>query len=170
MNGVVLDPPWKQALVEFLATNPQPGDLVTRTQLERWFGIKVPARLSLSEARNIELQFLANRDRWADELLRRHQIQFSEKDREEGGWRVLAPEEVARFTRKAADRDLRKALRKQRDRLAHTNLANLTPAQLVEHAETLVRSSRKLQALKDEDRRPVELPALPKALPRRNGS
>lgn len=162
-----LDPIWRQAVREFLNTDPQPGDLVTRSQLEEWFEMKRPARGSYDEIRNYELRFLSMRDRWADELLRKHTIQFADKDRDEDGWRVLAPGEVAAFTRKQSDRELKKALRRQRERLAYTDLAALTPPQQREHAETLVRASWKQRALRDADKKVIELPALPKALPRR---
>jgi len=166
-GGTKLHPIWKQAVQDFLATDPSPGDALTRVQLEDWLEMRRPARGTYEEIRDFELRFLAARDRFADELLRKHQIQFGEKDRDANGWRVLAPGEVAKFTRKQSEHELKKALRRQRERLAHTDLSGLSPEQQRDHAETLVRNSWKLRALKDADKRAMELPALPKALPRR---
>jgi hypothetical protein len=171
MTGEVqLDPPWKQAVHEFLGTNPKPGDIVKRERLEKWLGMRRPLRGTFEEIRNYELRFLSMRDRWAEELMKKHQLQFSEKEREEGGWRVLAPHEVAKFTRRQSDRDLKKALRKQRERLAFTDLTALDPPQQREHAETLIRCSWKLKAMKEADKMPVQLPMLPIPLPRRKGN
>jgi hypothetical protein len=166
-NETKLHPIWKQAVKDFLAADQKPGDVVTRPQLEKWFEMRRPARGTYEEIRDYELKFLATRDRFADELLRKHQIQFGEKDRDADGWRVLAPGEVAKFTRKQSEHELKKALRRQRERLAHTDLSGLTPEQQRDHAETLVRNSWKLRAIKDTDKRAIELPALPMALPRR---
>lgn len=166
-DSIKLHPVWRQAVYDFLETMPKPGDLVTRSQLEAWFEMRRPARGTFDEIRSYELLFLSLRDRWADELLRKNQIQFEAKDRDADGWRVLAPSEVAAFTRRHSDRELKKALRKQRERLAHTDLTELTPQQQIEHAQTLVRCSWKLRAIKEVDKKPVELPTLPKALPRR---
>jgi hypothetical protein len=166
-DNVKLHPIWRQAVQDFLATDPQPGDAVTRQQLEAWFEMTRPTRGTYNEIRDYELRFLATRDRFCDELLRKHQVQFGEKERDEDGWRVLAPGEVAKFTRRQSERELKKALRRQRERLAHTDLSGLTPEQQRDHAETLVRCSWKQRALRDAEKRAIELPALPKALPRR---
>ena len=162
-----LHPIWKQAVQDFLAADPKPGDVVTRTQLEKWFEMRRPARGTYEEIRDYELRFLATRDKFCDELLRKNQIQFGDKERDEDGWRVLAPGDVAKFTRKQSERELKKALRRQRERLAHTDLSGLTPEQQRDHAETLVRCSWKQRALRDAEKRAIEVPSLPKALPRR---
>lgn len=165
--NVTIHPEWKHAVVAFLANDPKPGDVVTREQLEHWFSLKYPAHGSREEFEKHNLRFLALRSKFFDELMRKHQVQLSEKEQKRGGWRVLAPNEVAGFTRQQSTKELKKAIRKQRDRLAFTDLSALTSAELREHAEVLVRSSWKLRALNEVDRKPVEFPAPPKALPRK---
>ncbi len=164
-----LHPIWKQAVQDFLETDPQPDDVVTMQQLEEWFELSRPTiGCTFEQFEKYKLRFLALRTQWQHELLRKHQFQFDEKERG-GGWRVLAPDEVARFTRRQSDRELKKVLARQRDRLAHTDLTELTQAQQKDHAETLVRCSWKLRAIKDVDKKKIELPDLPKPLPRRKG-
>lgn len=165
-DSLKIHPEWKNAVSEFLARNPKPGDIVTRPELEDWFSMKRPASGTFEAIQEFNLRFLSFRDRWAEELMRKHQIQLGEKDTKLDGWPVLAPNEVASFTARQSTKELKKALRKQRDRLAFTDLSELTPAEQLEHAETLVRSSWKLRALKDADKKPIEFPAPPKALPR----
>lgn len=169
-----LHPIWKQAVQDFLATDPQPDDVVTMEQLKEWFEMPsltletIGKRDPEKAVEDYKLRFLALRHQWQHELLRKHQIQFDEKERG-GGWRVLAPDEVARFTRRQSDRELKKVLARQRERLAHTDLSELSQAQQRDHAETLVRCSWKLRAIKDVDKKKIELPELPKPLPRRKG-
>lgn len=166
MNDIKLHPEWKQAVVDFLATNPRPGDIVTREQLEAWFGMKRPREGRWETIKAYELKFLQRFDRWHDELMRKHQIQLGKKSREDDGWKVLHPAEVAGYTRKASDREILKSLSKQRLRLACTDLSSLTPKQLREHAETTVRASWKQAAIVSSNRKAVELPELPKPKPR----
>lgn len=166
-SNTKLHPIWRQAVQDLVAIDPQPGYVLTREHLEHWLEVKRPARGTYEEIRDYELKFLAMRDRFFDELLRKHQIQFGEKDRGADGWKILPPHEVAKYSRKQSDRDLKKTLRRQRERLAHTDLTGLNPEQQREHAETLVRCSWKLRAIKEADKRELELPAPPKALPRR---
>lgn len=167
MDRLPLSPAWKEAVHAFIETSPKPGDLVTRAQLEEWLGMKRPTRGTFDEMRAFELKFLSSWDSWCDHLLRKHQIQFDIRDRNADGWRVLAPSEVAAFTRRHSDKELRRALRRQRERLSHTDLSELNQDQTREHAETLIRCSWKLRAIKEVDKRPLELPSLPAALPRK---
>lgn len=166
MSDVLLDPAWRQAVADFLATSPQPGDVVTREQLEAWLGMKRPRSGTWEGMKKFELNFLRQSSRWRDELMETHQIQLEEKSREAGGWKVLHPADVASYSRKTMDRDALRALAKQRRRLACTDLSGLTPPQLREHAEATVRASWKRAAIIASNRRAVELPALPAQKPR----
>lgn len=172
-----LDPPWKQAVADFLATDPKPGAVVTRAQLEEWFGLR-PLNLGAfptidSARRQIygrELLFLSLRDSFMNTLLREHQIQFADRDAKLDAWRVMAPEDVAPYTLKRATREAGRALRRQRERLTHTNLSSMNTEQLRAHMEATIRNSLKRRALRQADRAPIELPEPPKSLPRRKQS
>ncbi len=96
-----LDPIWKQAVEDFLSTDPKPGDLITREWLEKAFELKRPKSGTWEEIHRYDLRFLSMRENWADNLLRKHGIQFTEKERDADGWRVLAPGDVV--ARRALD-------------------------------------------------------------------
>lgn len=158
MNGGAttrLDPAWKQAVLDFLDLDPQPGTTVDDAWLRQHFELPVPVKAGAAEWNAYQLRMLKFTDEFKSMLAEQFNLILS--DRHEGQMRVLHPSEVADYTTHRALRDLRAALRKQAFRLKHTNLLDMTPEDRMRHIEAQARNQMKVKALRDADK--AELPS-----------
>lgn len=165
-------PEWIEAADQVAAMNPTPGTVITLEWLDGIFQIPKP-KLKFGDENFEEnqkllaaynLRWLNAVTNWKTYLMETHHIQV--EDKSQGGWRVLAPNQVADFVMKQSTNKLRKALRSAKNRLSNTDLSKLTPDELNNHVAVNRRVNFKARILSDEDRKPLQPPELPKPLPR----
>lgn len=166
MDETKLDPAWKQAAMDFIALDPQPGMTVDDDWLNSHFDLNMPTEASAEEWSRFQLKRLRYTDEFKRMLAEKHSIILS--DRHEGKMRVLAPGEVAEYTESKAVRELRATLRKQTFRMRCTNLIGMTQEELKRHMQTQARIQLKVHMMREADRleldRPSEKPAVPSRL------
>ncbi len=71
-DAVMLHPEWRNALAAIVASDPQPGDLIRREDLERM--LELPEAHSIDQFHARQLKWLQQFERLRDELLVVHKI------------------------------------------------------------------------------------------------
>jgi hypothetical protein len=139
---VTLFPPWRQAILDFMAAGFKPGDIVPHAWLAEHFGMPVlhdATTLSVAEYRDRQFQWLANIEAMKAELLEQHQIFLCSVFGQ--GWRWVPPHEQTGEAVKKFERDARHAYRQVGMRLTHLRIAELTDGQRRENSDAIGRLS-----------------------------
>lgn len=159
-----LYPAWKQAVLDFLDLDPQPGTTIDDAWLDEHFDMTRPGRAGPEEWKNYQLKRLKYTDEFKAMLAEKFNLILS--DRHGGQMRVLAPAEVAQYTEVRAKRDLRSALKKQVFRLKNTNVLDMTPEQRRDHVEVQARAILKDRMLSEAEKAELPMPTEKAPLPR----
>lgn len=139
---VTLFPPWKQAVLDFMAAGFKPGDLIPHSWLAEHFGMPVlhdAAILSVADYRDRQFEWLANIESLKTELLEGHQIFLSSVHGQ--GWRWVPAHEQTPVAVERFEREAKRAYRKAGMRLMHVRVAELTDGQRRENVDAIGRLS-----------------------------
>lgn len=140
--SVTLHPRWKQAIVDFLAAGFKPGDLISHAWLAEHFGMPLlddAARLTPSEYRERQFEWLQYIEAVKAELLERHQVFLKSVYGE--GYRWVPPHEQTGIAVDQFEREARRAYRKAGARLTHVRASELTDSQRQENLDAIGRLS-----------------------------
>lgn len=159
-----LDPAWKQAVLDFLDLDPQPGTVIDEAWLCDHFELPKPVVGGEDTWQRWQLKFLSYRDNFRTQLGEDFNIQLS--DKENGQLRVLHPSEVAEYTEAKARRELRAALRKRSWKLKHTDLLGMDAAARGRHLEAMARTQLQAKLLREAEKAELPKPKEPAPLPR----
>jgi len=131
-------PFWRQAVEHFLAGKFAPGDLVSYEWLYREFEIVIPIDdMPVKEAKKSELAFLGAFKSFEGTLLRDHQIALS--NIRGVGYQYVHPVEQTKWAEDHGDAEVKKSLRKRRDRLVNVRLEALNADQRRQNMDGLAR-------------------------------
>jgi hypothetical protein len=131
-------PFWRLAVKNFLDGGFAPGDIVSFEWLYGQFEIVRPAPdTPLAQAQKAELAFLSAFQSFQEALLADHQIAL---DSVKGvGYQIIPPARQTAWAEDRGDTELKKALRKRRDRLVNVNMTSLTQGERRQNADALAR-------------------------------
>lgn len=138
MDGTVeILPLWRNALANFIATDPKPGDVIKRTWLMEQFGIEKP--ITAEEQQSAQLQFLHDFLEFKEALLEEHKMEL--RSIIGVGFEVIHPREQTRFALERGTKAIGKEIRKMAKSVAHVNTAALSEAELRERTDGLAKIS-----------------------------
>lgn len=137
-SGVELYPVWRQALLKFREAGFSRDEIVPHSWFYEAFGIKMPDDSTpLKIAQKAELMRLGQFERLRAALLEQDQIDLVS---EPGlGYRIIPPREQTRRAYEDGVTEIKKAVRKMRDRSVNVNTTALTADERRDHANTLAR-------------------------------
>lgn len=127
---------WKFAVKELLSLKPKPGHFISREWLHEQFGIYEPTSWTRDEWLQYNFKFLANMEKFRDELLEVHNIDLV-KVRNKRGWVVLHPKDQTRNALEEGLREIANSLTRTTKRILYVDTAALTPKQKQENLEAL---------------------------------
>ncbi len=131
-------PFWRQAVEHFLSESFAPGDIISYEWLYREFEITRPTEETpLGRAQKAELAFLGAFQSFQSALLHDHQIALT--NIKGVGYQYVRPEEQTKWAEDQGDGELKKALRKRRDRLMNVPLHLLDADHRRQNADSLAR-------------------------------
>ena len=132
-------PSWKQAVTDFVAGNPKPGDVITEGWKHIHFGIRPPAYADSETWKAYQLRMLNAFNSFQATLLEDHQVHL--KSDRCGGHTVLAPQEQTRSAMEGYNAGIKKALKKSHTKLENVAVSELTSDERKEHTDAQVRLS-----------------------------
>lgn len=134
---IQLYPPWRNAITQADLT---PGSLLTYDNLFAWFEIVKPEPdTPKAVSDKAELQFLGQMSKFTEALLMEKQIAL--RNTVGAGYTVVKSSEQGQWGYEECLKELRRAIRKGRDRVIHTNLQTLTTTERQQHADYLAKMS-----------------------------
>jgi len=135
MNKAELFPSWKQAVENYVAQNPEPGSVLTRTWLMEQFGIPQPT--TVEEFQKAGLLFLQAFTKFRESLLVDHLIDL-QTDRN-GNYEVIHPKDQTRIAMETRLREITRSFRKMHTSVAFVNTNALTESQRAENTDAMVK-------------------------------
>lgn len=131
-------PPWREAINVFLKEEHKPGDTLDFKWLYDNFALERPQKdTPFHQVQKTELQFLAQFKSFEEALLTEYQIALANV--RGVGYKIVPPGEQTDWAERTGVGEVKKALRKQRDRLTNIDLPQLTPEQRKANADALAR-------------------------------
>ena len=134
-NVVEFFPVWKQALKNYVDSNPQPGSVVTKKWLMDQFRIAEP--VTASDLHEANLEFLQNFSRFKDELLQDYLIAL--RANHDGGYEVVPPNQQTRMAIEVGIKEIRRSYNKMHLTAACVNKDALTEAERTENTDGLAK-------------------------------
>jgi len=153
--NIRLDPAWKQAVLDLIELDPQPGYVVTKEWLREHFELTNPPANNIDAMRTFEFKMLDFQQRFFTTLEQEHSLIFTDFDQREHGRRLLAPSEVAEYEEKSWQRRVAKELRRTIERLKHTDQTRLTSKELDRHFDVIRRRNWQKDQLKETKNAPI---------------
>lgn len=164
--GIKLHPIWKQAVVDLLEMNPEPGYVITEDWLLEHFELPRPSGGGFDAAEKWRFTFLDLRTKFKEALEDEHSLIFTDVERKSGGMRLLYPHEVAEYEEKRWRSRVGNETRRTVRRLKNTNLLDMTPDQREKHLLSLARRQWQAKLLRESQKQEVPqkffAPGLPK--------
>lgn len=158
MDEVTLFPAWKQAMVDFMATQPKPGDLLSVKWLNTAFDLSDP--VTAKEQREHQIAWMTQFNPFRDALLEKHKVCL--KALYNGSYEVVSPEDqtdhAESFHVKAVHRELNHMIRK----MTHVDVSKLTDEQVKKNTDSLARAAMLKSAVRG--RRTIGMSPPPKRL------
>ena len=130
-------PLWKEAVSEFISTNPQPGTIISESWKQENFGITKPEMGTFKVMQEYQLKMLTATESFKAVLLEQYQIHI--KSIGNGAHVVIPPAEQTREAWGNGVNDVRRVLRKMGNALVNVDIAQLTQDQRKENTDAQVR-------------------------------
>jgi phage terminase small subunit len=121
----------------FLATSPNPGDIITEEWKQNNFGINCPETGTLADMQQYQLKMLSAMDNFKSILLEHYQIHL--KAIGQGSHVVLPPEEQTQEAWTNGVNDIKRAFRKMGTALVNVDVTQITNEQRKENTDAQVR-------------------------------
>lgn len=134
-------PIWKQAVVDLIELDPQPGHIVTKDWLREHFEMTQPPVHDFDAMRSFEFKMLENQQKFFRALEQEHSLIFTDFDPRTSGRRLLAPGQVAKYEDKAWRRRMNQETRRTLERMLNTDQTQMTAEELEKHIEIMRRRS-----------------------------
>lgn len=152
-----LYPPWKEALKAFTAAGHSYGEILTRADLERAFGmspIEEDTQVTWAQAQRRNLEWLNNFTPFRAAVLETLQMDLV-TDRS-GGYIIIPPKEQAKRALRDMIAAVKRELRRGYDRIRHTNTALLTAQERAEMNDSIAHAARLLDLFRPRRKLPME--------------
>lgn len=130
-------PLWKEALKNFIATGPKPGDVVRRDWLMEQFGIEKP--VTAEEQQAAQLHFLQEFLEFKNALLVEYRIDL--RSVFGVGFEVIPPSEQTRHAIETGTKRIGREIGRMARSIIYTNTAALNEAEMKERTDGLAKVS-----------------------------
>jgi len=161
-----LFPLWKQAVVDLVDLDPQPGHIVTEAWLIEHFDLPRPVGGDIVAQDKWRLTFLGYRANFKQALEDEHSLILTDKERDHDGMRLLAPNEVAAYEDQRWRARIGSETRRTVRRLKNTNMLQLTDAERAAHLDMLARRQWQAKLMRNTNRAAIPQEYKPLTLPR----
>ena len=138
MATFALYPSWRQALKTLMARGLNNGDVLTKTELSRLFGLQDP--VTANDHARYQLDFLREFVPLRDELLKEHRIALRALYGEQS-YMVVPPNEQTGVAVRTGAKEVKAAMRKMVNTLTFIRHDELTPDQQRKNADALAKTS-----------------------------
>lgn len=162
MDDLLLYPPWLQAIENFRSAGFTYGSLVSHCWLYRNFGLQVPRPdTPYEEANELRLNFLKQFAPFRNAVLTEFCMDLQSVPGQpwdaNAGYEIVNPTDQTKIACQDGLREIGKALRKMRLRLAHVNRGLLTDDERRSNADAQAKAAALEQSIRRKIRRPLRL-------------
>ena len=149
---VTQHPPWREALVRFIAAGYAAGDLVTHDWLHEALGLVRPGpQTPLAVADGVRMEYLRQLTQLRQALLIDHKVDLASKPGV--GYTVIPSHEQSARAGEEGQAEVNSALKRMQLRIVHVDFARLTSGQRQEAANDLARAAAMAAAIRHSTRR-----------------
>ena len=152
-----LYPPWKEALKAFAAAEHSYGEILSRAELERSFGmapISDDTSLTWAQAQRRNLDWLSNFTPFRAAVLETLQMDLV-TDRS-GGYVIIPPKDQAKRALRDMVAAVKRELRRGNDRIRNTNTSLLTAQERAEMMDSLAKAAELMAMMTPRRRLPMD--------------